>query len=182
MWQILTGMPPYPDTKNIQLAKDMIENKTAIRPYILSWFPRCLSILMQRCWQEIPEYRPTFKEIQKELELFKNELNDKNEYKKKLMNILPDKLKKTKEKLRTLYDLIYNYLDDTRYPKDRIIKEKLINLIKKYQYDKEKTVFGFIRNEKEFLQNEPFLNVIPQNIILTVLAFCVDDNVYIAFN
>ena len=52
MWEVLCGMPPYPNTKVLSLAVEVISKQT--RPYILDWFPRPLNILMQRCWQEIP--------------------------------------------------------------------------------------------------------------------------------
>ena len=52
MWEVLCGMPPYPNTKVLSIAVEVISNQTI--PFILDWFPRPLNILMQRCWQEIP--------------------------------------------------------------------------------------------------------------------------------
>ena len=52
MWEVLCGMPPYPNTKVLSLAVEVISKQT--RPFVLEWFPRPLQILMQRCWQEIP--------------------------------------------------------------------------------------------------------------------------------
>merc|ERR1712113_532551 len=111
MWEVLCGMPPYPSTKVLSLAVEVISKQT--RPFILSWFPRPLQILMQRCWQEIPEFRPTFEDIKNELNMFKKQLKKEGQYNKQLITYTSQQLNdtnQTKEKLRSLQELINNYL------------------------------------------------------------------------
>ena len=43
--------------------------------------------------------------------------------------------------------------------------------LNKVDNDTQYTVFGFIRNEKKFLEKESLFNIIPQSIILIILAF-----------
>ena len=54
IWEILCGIPPYPSTKVLSLAVEVISKQT--RPYIMPWMPRPLNILMQRCWQVLIVY------------------------------------------------------------------------------------------------------------------------------
>eukprot|EP01083_Nonionella_stella_P033899 92762_1 len=134
MWEVLCGMPPYPQTKVLSLAVEVISKQT--RPAILPWFPRPLQILMQRCWQEIPEFRPTFEDIKNELELFKQELISNDTWKQALTTCSASELKeqnKTKEKLRSLHELVSNYLAPNKYHWDRLIQPKLIQLIRDYE-------------------------------------------------
>eukprot|EP01084_Bolivina_argentea_P123124 218211_1 len=133
MWEVLCGMPPYPSTKVLSLAVEVISKQT--RPYILSWFPRPLKILMQRCWQEIPEFRPTFEDIKNELNMFKKQLKKENKYNQPLITILPNELNnqnKTKEKLRSLQELINNYLNPHKYHWDGYVQPKLQKQINEY--------------------------------------------------
>jgi len=133
MWEVLCGMPPYPNTKVLSLAVEVISKQT--RPYILDWFPRPLNILMQRCWQEIPDFRPTFEDIKNELELFKKQLIDNGKINDPLVSIPADTLTsqhQTKEPLRSLQKLVSDYLDEDN-DWDKWIKPKLRGQIEKWE-------------------------------------------------
>eukprot|EP00483_Globobulimina_turgida_P002265 UN02267 len=158
MWEILCGMPPYPCTKVLSLAVEVISKQT--RPFVLEWFPRPLKILMQRCWQEIAEFRPSFEDIKNELSLFKQELIDKKKENEALISICSldlNKLNKTKEKLRSLSDLYDNYLNEDKYHWDRLIKPKLKQLIDKY--NKKKNENQHKENERNREYNENILSL-----------------------
>jgi len=109
MWEVLCGCPPYPNTKVLSLAVEVISRQ--IRPLILEWFPRPLSVLMQRCWQEIPEFRPTFEDIKNELMLFKRQLIETQTLDAPLTHLQVLPAAQFKEQLRTLPQLVCDYLD-----------------------------------------------------------------------
>lgn len=133
MWEILCGTAPYPETAVLSLAVEVVRSQR--RPVLLQWFPRPLAILMQRCWQEIPQFRPSFEDIKNELELFEQEL---------VANALIDATvvsmassagppgPRSKERLRSLRDLVDEYLEPDRYHWDRLTRPKLVQLIAEY--------------------------------------------------
>lgn len=162
MWELLCGTPPYPHTKVLSVAVEVIQSQT--RPYVLQWFPRPLQILMQRCWQEIPDFRPSFEDIKNELELFEQELMENDHFGDSLISMASKPIPKpitnntstppstqtqstvssksgddddndtprTKERLRSLEELVDDYLDPDRYHWDRLIRPKLQKLIREY--------------------------------------------------
>ena len=124
------------------------------RPCVLEWFPRPLQILMQRCWQEIPQFRPSFEDIKNELELFQQELIENGQIDSTLVSMATTPplsssastatsaysdhspaavhSQHTKERLRTLRDLVDEYLEPDRYHWDRLTRPKLVKLIREY--------------------------------------------------
>ncbi|ETO21267.1 fibroblast growth factor receptor 2, partial [Reticulomyxa filosa] len=65
MWEVFAGSEPYPDLAKISVALHVLHKN--YRPRVPNSWPAPLAYLIQRCWQNRPEYRPTFSEIVSEL-------------------------------------------------------------------------------------------------------------------
>ncbi|EFO25978.1 TKL/MLK/TAK1 protein kinase [Loa loa] len=67
LWEIITRMRPYSDCKN---AEEILWSVYAgLRPPRIGNIPTKLMQMIERCWQKLPEERPSIKEIQKVLKI-----------------------------------------------------------------------------------------------------------------
>jgi len=65
MWELITRQEPYGGRKGVQIAYAAAEQ--GLRPDIPSYCPDDYAELMQECWQDQPDDRPTFSNILKRL-------------------------------------------------------------------------------------------------------------------
>lgn len=68
LWELATRKPPYKEKSGQQVAQEVV--KTGLRPPLPKKCPEQFLSLMQRCWDQRPEQRPTFARIIEELEKF----------------------------------------------------------------------------------------------------------------
>ena len=76
LWEIASREAPYKTLNAYQVSIEVVEN--GLRPQVLSEWPKQFTRLMERCWDEDPSIRPSFKEILGELKLIKKQLNKKS--------------------------------------------------------------------------------------------------------
>lgn len=126
MWEILTGIPPYPNHKVLSLAVEVCQK--CIRPKILEWFPKQLSVLMQRCWQEIPAYRPSLYDIIQELTQYRTYLQF-NHLKIPLVTVQVKDIYPAEEPLRNLSQLIIELDVDDKLLYAKLLIPKLKKVI-----------------------------------------------------
>ncbi|VDK80291.1 unnamed protein product, partial [Litomosoides sigmodontis] len=68
LWEIITRARPYSDCKN---AEEILWSVHAgLRPSRITGIPTKLMEMIERCWQELPEERPSIEEIQTLLDTF----------------------------------------------------------------------------------------------------------------
>ncbi|RHZ75530.1 hypothetical protein Glove_213g187 [Diversispora epigaea] len=77
-YEIVTGFPPYPD---IPHDKDLaMKICNGLRPKIPFHTPKLITRTIMRCWDARVTHRPTFKELEKELNKYHRNYNDYLEY------------------------------------------------------------------------------------------------------
>ena len=79
----------------------------------------------------LTDYRPTFEDIKNELELFKQELINSNKINEKLPKLDQKSIGQTKEKLRSIQDLVNGYLKDDDIW-EQMVKAKLQKRLQDY--------------------------------------------------
>lgn len=68
LWELATRKPPYREKTGQQVAQEVV--KSGLRPPLPKKCPEQFLSLMQRCWDQNPEARPTFSRIIEELEKY----------------------------------------------------------------------------------------------------------------
>jgi len=66
LWEVVTRSDPYPQLDPVQAALEVTHNK--LRLQIPAYCPPIIDILIQACFNEIPENRPTFSQITERLQ------------------------------------------------------------------------------------------------------------------
>ncbi|CAM6106557.1 unnamed protein product [Calypogeia fissa] len=70
LWEIVTGLTPYEEMTTVQAAFAVVHKH--LRPQIPDNCPRPLKELMEECWAENPDKRPSFWQIVERLEQFQD--------------------------------------------------------------------------------------------------------------
>ena len=65
LWEIATRQPPYRNLTAVKVGLQVAHNN--LRPTIPKNVPANFSFLMQRCWDNKPDLRPSFKQCIKEI-------------------------------------------------------------------------------------------------------------------
>jgi len=68
LWELATRKPPYREKTGQQVAQEVV--KSGLRPPLPKKCPEQFLSLMQRCWDQSPDARPTFNRIIEELEKY----------------------------------------------------------------------------------------------------------------
>uniref|UniRef100_A0AAF5Q501 Mitogen-activated protein kinase kinase kinase n=1 Tax=Wuchereria bancrofti TaxID=6293 RepID=A0AAF5Q501_WUCBA len=77
LWEIITRMRPYSDCKS---AEEILWSVYAgLRPPHIQDIPTKLMQMIERCWQKLPEERPSIKEIRKVLAILRKMYPNSNE-------------------------------------------------------------------------------------------------------
>lgn len=66
LWEILTEKTPYEDMDAVEAGHAIIEGRKLDIP---SWAPSSYSSLLEDCWQQDPQKRPSFDQIYNRLEV-----------------------------------------------------------------------------------------------------------------
>ena len=69
LWEIASREPPYRNVGGAQVSLDVVNND--LRPQIPKSTPEPFVKLMKKCWDRLPDKRPSFKEIIREIECMK---------------------------------------------------------------------------------------------------------------
>lgn len=69
LWEIAAREPPYRNITGAQVSLDVVNNN--LRPTIPKSTPESFARIMKVCWDKVPDKRPSFKEIIREIESMK---------------------------------------------------------------------------------------------------------------
>ncbi|ETO06561.1 TKL family protein kinase, partial [Reticulomyxa filosa] len=65
MWEVFAGSEPYPNLTKTSVAAQVLHKKC--RPFVPMHWPTPLAYLIQRCWQNNPDFRPSFFQVVSQL-------------------------------------------------------------------------------------------------------------------
>ena len=159
IYQLMVEKVPYPKFNIYQIMNKVASN---YRPKFTHEIPDVYKKLIERCWDQSADLRPTFDQIVNELrtnELFVTEKMDKEEFLKYIQKI--DKSEKSYNRnKRVFYSKFFDCKSENEDSKEKIDEEGQIRIEEteaKGENEQEKEV-KIVENEEEEQENEEEIN------------------------